>query len=225
MCSLTVGKKFLLIKVNKLVSTFLEIPNSWIETHKSSFEHLLSYLSLSISGPLECGVGSYKFILGAQGAPQKIFFGSSLDEQWACNGVCLGCLRLRVPNFAKFFLNRFYFVVIFCVQRIACRTKFMHLFGNLWVWDVGRAGRWIIGGYAIGVLQLLPKVACWPFAWAFDNSSFIFWWVTWNPPHLHWADELSWFRHKLPLHVAELVLVSTFALQRWLIVMIINLFL
>ena len=55
--------------------------------HKSSFEHLLTYLSLSISGPLECGVGSYKFILGAQGAPQKIFFGSSLDEQWACNGV------------------------------------------------------------------------------------------------------------------------------------------
>lgn len=40
-----------------------------------------TYLSLSISGPLECGVGSYKFILGAQGAPQKIFFGSSLDEQ------------------------------------------------------------------------------------------------------------------------------------------------
>ena len=104
----------------------------------------------------------------------------------------LGCLRLKVPNIVKFFVNRFYFVVIFCVQRIACRTKFMHLFGNLWVWDAGHAGRWIIGGYAIGVLQLLPKVACWPFAWAFDNSSFISWWVTRNPPHLHWADGLSW---------------------------------
>ena len=58
----------------------------------------------------------------------------------------LGCLRLKVPNITKFFVNRFYFVVIFCVQRIACRTKFMHLFGNLWVWDAGRAVRWIIGG-------------------------------------------------------------------------------
>lgn len=30
---------------------------------------------------------------------------------------------LKVPNIAKFFVNRFCFVVIFCVQRIACRTK------------------------------------------------------------------------------------------------------
>ena len=43
----------------------------------------------------------------------------------------LGCLRLKVPNIAKFFVNRFYFVVIFCVQRIARGTKFMHRFGNL----------------------------------------------------------------------------------------------
>ena len=58
--------------------------------HKSSFEHLLTYLRLSINGPLECDFRSYKFILGAQGAPQKIFFGNSLDEQWGCNGV--GCM-------------------------------------------------------------------------------------------------------------------------------------
>ena len=27
----------------------------------------------------------------------------------------------------------------------AFRSKFVRLFGNLWVWDVGRAGRWITG--------------------------------------------------------------------------------
>ena len=48
-CSSTVGKKFQLVRVNKQALFWkLETP-----TLKSSFEHLLTYLSLSINGLLE----------------------------------------------------------------------------------------------------------------------------------------------------------------------------
>lgn len=51
----------------------------------------------------------------------------------------------------------------------------MHLFGNLYeseMREVQVDGS--LGGMQLpGVLQLLLKFACWPFAWAFDNSSFI----------------------------------------------------
>ena len=48
---------------------------------------------------------------------------------WLCENTSgqrplgLSSRLLKVPNIAKFFVNRFCFVVIFCVQRIACRTK------------------------------------------------------------------------------------------------------
>ena len=68
---------------SKQTSTFLEIPNSnesSFEMGESSFEHLLSYLNISINGLLEMWGGLLNFYFRNQKGSQKIFFGSSLDE-------------------------------------------------------------------------------------------------------------------------------------------------
>ena len=50
MCSLTVGKKILLLKVDKQIQNSNKLN---FETHELSFEYLLTYLRLSINGLLE----------------------------------------------------------------------------------------------------------------------------------------------------------------------------
>ena len=79
-CLSTVGKKFQLIEVNKQAlfwkwKEWIEFREAWIKI----FEHLLTYLGLSINGLLEMWLGLLTFYFRCPKSSQKIFLGSSRD--------------------------------------------------------------------------------------------------------------------------------------------------
>ena len=68
MCSLTVGKKILLLKVDKQIQNSNKLN---FETHESSFEYLLTYLRLSINGLLEMWLGLLTFYFRSLKGPKS----------------------------------------------------------------------------------------------------------------------------------------------------------